>query len=245
MSEGKLVFKYWNGRGLMENARLMMAISGKFPAQGDYIDERHSSSPQDVDGNLGRMPCIVTETGEQIGQSGAINFFIASRCGLVGDSMTETGKILSIAEHLKEMNTVWRNLVPYGTHPTEEVLKMWFSEGASDVTKGTNAVMKDKKERYFKWFAGRIENTLDNHGFAVGHRLSLADVLIYNLLAETLAKDQRKDENVPDSGCEPFTSLAMVNEAIKDLPKIKESIVKVMENKGAQKWWAERGVQYF
>ena len=43
-----------------------------------------------------------------------------------------------------------------------------------------------RSARFLQWFLGRIEAVLGNNGFAVGDKLSLADVLIYNSFAEYL-----------------------------------------------------------
>ena len=66
----------------MEVPRTMLVISGKWPGEG-FVDERHSAPPQDdaLNANLGRLPICLTEDGQAIGQSAAINYYIASQCG--------------------------------------------------------------------------------------------------------------------------------------------------------------------
>ena len=115
-----LVLNYWNGRGLMEAPRMMLgkhvsscspkilpthfaAFAGKFPFDGGYIDARHSRPPADnsLDANLGRFPLIQTSHGTSIGQSSAINFYIASMCGLLGKNATETACVLSFSSHIQ------------------------------------------------------------------------------------------------------------------------------------------------
>ena len=66
--------------------------------------------------------------------------------------------------------------------------------------------------RYATWFLGRIENTLDNNGFAVGNKLSLADVLLFFVLGETLDAAQAPD--LPQYRREPWGSLERVNELL-------------------------------
>lgn len=67
---------YWAGRGLMEPARMMCALSDT-----PVSDERLSAPPADADAllaaNLGRMPLLVTKDGVAIGQSAAIYHYVA------------------------------------------------------------------------------------------------------------------------------------------------------------------------
>ena len=79
------------------------AFAGKFPAEGAYIDARHSRAPAGdlLDANLGRFPLIQTSQGFSIGQSSAINYYIASICGLLGKSAAETALVLSFCAHVQ------------------------------------------------------------------------------------------------------------------------------------------------
>jgi glutathione S-transferase len=224
----------------MEVPRLMLAIAGKFPGAG-YEDGRFSEPPAGLEHNLGRMP--VASIGEEtFGQSGAINFVIASECGLMGSSIYEAGHILSVSEHIKEMAQGWSKLVPWGTEPTEENLELWFNGGAKDVT-GT-ADGQGASTRYLTWWAGRIEAILGTDGFAVGGKLSLADVLLYYLFAETLADDQAAPD-FPNFRKEPFGSKARTDEFLTRHPRIKASCDAVANHANVKKWLSERGVQGF
>jgi len=119
-----------------------------------------------------------------IGQSAAINYYLATECGLMGKSSLEAAQIISISEHLKEMNTAYRTIVPWGAEPSKDALDKWFDQGATDVT-GT-ADRAGQSTRYLTWWMGRIEAVLGSSGFAVGDSLSLADVLLYNVFSEHL-----------------------------------------------------------
>ena len=97
----------------------------KYLYKGDYEDGRFSAPSGDLSANLGRMPLVITQNNECIGQSSAINFYVASESGLMGKSTLETAQIISISEHLKEMIEAFRKLVPWGTEPTSEALNKW------------------------------------------------------------------------------------------------------------------------
>lgn len=236
----QVTLKYWPGRGLMEVPRMMYAIAGKFPQEGAYTDLRTGEPSGNLTANCGRMP-VLEVNGEHIGQSTAINFYVASETGLMGANTLEAAKILAITEHLKEMNTAWRGLVAYGTEPSAEALDKWFNQGAKDVTGVADRA--GYSTRYATWWMGRIEACLEDHGFAVGNKLSLADVLLYNTFGETLAAEQAGD--MPQWKRECFGSKALTDAALAKHPKIARSVAAVAANANVQKWLATRGVQGF
>lgn len=217
---------------------MLLAIAGKFP--GDYVDGRFDAPNGDLTANLGRMP--VVEVGDAvIGQSAAMNYFLAAENGLMGSNNLEAAQIIAVGEHLKEVGTAWRALVPYGTEPSAEALEKWFTEGAKDV-EGV-ADRAGYSTRFLTWWMGRIEKALGDKGFAVGDKISLADVLIYNMFGEFL-KDEEAGE-LPAFKREPFGSKARTDAALAAHPKINASVQAVANNANVQKWLAARGPQGF
>jgi len=247
-----IALKYWDGRGLMEVPRMMLALAGKFP--GDYKDGRygtdyasgHEKSYADVkdslSANLGRMPVLVAGD-TSIGQSNAINYYLASELGFMGAGFLEGAQIIAIQEHVKEMSTAYRAVCPYGEEPTEENLSKWFTEGAEDASPAA-ADMSRKKERYFKWFAGRIEGVLPSTGVSVGSSLSLADLLIYNLFAETL-QDSEAADSVAQYRREPFGSKAKTDAGLAAFPNISNVCATVAATPQIAKWLGMRGINKF
>lgn len=177
-----------------------------------------------------------------IGQSAAINQYFAAENGMFGDNNLEAAQITSVSEHLKEMNTVFRTLVAWGQEPTEEALNKWFNEGATDVS-GV-AAREGQSTRYLTWWMGRIEAALGNNGFAVGNKLSLADVMIYYTFAEHLRAEEA-GADFPQHRREAFGSKERTDAALAKHPKIKASCDAVANNANFQKWLAMRGVQGF
>jgi len=245
----ELHLKYWPGRGLMEVPRVMLAMSGKFP--GDYVDGRYGSDDgsyeahkTEFDANLGRMP-VATAEGVSVGQSAAINFYVASKCDMMGGSIMEAAQIIAIQEHLSEMKTAYRKFAAYGEEPTEENVANWFVKGAdgsaADIT--GNADMGNRKRTMY-WWSQRIESQVGAGGFAVGSAPSLADVLIYNSFAETLEDAQAKD-GIAQYKKEPFGHKAHTDAALASCPKLSAIVAQVASNAGFQKHLATRGVQNF
>jgi len=225
----------------MEVPRQVLAIAGKFPP-ADYDDHRHASPAEgpDLTANLGRLPLLRVD-GVSIGQSAAINQYVAQSVGLYGKTPLEAARIQAIAEHIAELRLAFRGLVPYGVEPSAEALDKWFNEGATDVSgvaDGTN------RSRYLKWFTGRIEATLQDNGFAVGNSISLADVLLYNVYAEVLGKDEGGSEK-PPYALHFFGSLERTNEVVKHHPRLTKILKTVQANPNLQKWLGQRGKQAF
>lgn len=238
---------------------MLLAIAGKFPVsvallcacccvlsdcnllQGDYTDGRFEEPEGNLDANLGRMPLIQVGS-HYVGQSAAINFFIASENGLMGRNHLEAAQIISIAEHVKELQTSYRTIVAWGVEPTEEHLIKWFESGSSDVS-GV-AIEDGQGTRYLKWYMGRIENVLGTNGFAVGDRLSLADVVLYYAFGEHLKEGEAR-EGLGASRKYPFGSKERMDAALATHPRIKASVDSVASNANFQKWLSIRGVQDF
>lgn len=247
-----LHLKYWAGRGLMEVPRQMLAIAGIVPPS--YLDGRYTtdepkngSRPFDeikntLSSNLGRMP-VAKIQDQSIGQSVSINYFIAAELDMLGDTTIETAQILSIQEHLSEMKGMVRNLIEYGSAPSEELLDMLFTAGATDRAP-LPADGSKRKERYYQWFLGRIEDTVGSNGFAVGSRLSLADVLLRNYLSETLESAQCAKE-IPAYRREPLMSAARTKKLLAKYPKIQRILQNVDSQPGLKHWLSVRGLQSF
>lgn len=242
---------------------MLLAIAGKFPvslcltyaptsvhspdiphfSQGDYVDGRFNdpSETTGLDANLGRMP-IVSVGDVNIGQSTAMYFYVAASHGLMGEGFIEMAQVLSIHEHIKEMRAAYNKLVPYESTPTADNLDLWFEGGAKDVSGIADGAASSS--RYLTWYLGRIENTLGDQGFAVGNKLSLADVQLYYCLSDFLRAEDATPE-VAQWDREPFASKARTDAAVARHPKIKASIDAVLANANVQKWLATRGVQEF
>jgi len=185
--------------------------------------------------NLGRMPTLETAQGS-IGQSAAINYYVAGQNNLLGDNLFESAKIMELQANIADLKTTWYGLVPYGSTPTEEQLTQWFDSGVTE----TDGPAQGRGERFLQWFAGRINASLEGKdGFAVGNRLSLADVLLYNCFEEHLTDGEGDGKN------DAFTSLARTRAVVEKCPAIKASIEKVKAHANVQKWLSTRGPQGF
>jgi len=260
---------YWNGRGLAEVPRMVLALAGKFP--GDYHDLRHVDADNlakikadahhlsfghaktefanvaevghRLDANLGRLPVLEVPAQGTVGQSAAINYYVAAENGMMGVNHFEAAQILAINEHLTELKTAYRNVIPYGSEPTADKLDTFFNESKA-VDKSGAAVRDHMSQRYLSWFLGRMEGQVGANGFAVGTKLSLADVLIFQLFADVVPENMMP-EGTPAYRREPFGSLDRTNKALAAHPKIEKIVNNVRNNANMKKWLETRGKQSF
>ena len=92
------------------------------------------------------------------------------------------------------------------------------------------------------WHLGRIQQVVGNAGFAVGDRLSLADVLLFCALGDTLAADRAKGA-LPHWKREPFGDADRTAKVLKRFPRIAACVASA--EKAAAGWLKHRPAQEF
>lgn len=190
-SSGKLKLKYFDLRGAAEPARLLLAFGDE-----EYDDMRFEITPGTFDSpsfkaakesgelqmNLNRAPVLVTSDGITIGQSKAIERFIARRLGLMGSSPIEEALVDCVAEHCRDVKDAQ------------------MRKGFSAFTK--NKSDEEKATAKQEWFETEMPVMLEKinevvqsagtKGFAVGSAPSLADVAIFCLLRDCMPAEQEE-----------------------------------------------------
>lgn len=81
-------------------------------------------------------------------------------------------------------------------------------------------------------------------GYAVGNKLSLADVLLYNALADSLTPEECAGD-LPAHRREPFSSLEHCKAALAAHPRIAKCVASVAAHPNIVKWMSTRGKQGF
>jgi len=207
--------------------------------------------PCDLDINMGRLPMIKTPAGS-IGQSKGINSYLATTLGLNGANPFETAKIVAIDESLGEMMAAWSKLMPDKEGATDadkaanaaEKIRVWFAESDAKDYCGPSDMSGTRGQRYAKWFLKRLETILGDK-YAVGDSLSLADLLIYNKLAEVLTDAELPRPDFPAARRYPFGNADATAAALKEYPRISAIIESVKANPGIRKHLETRGKQMF
>tara|TARA_X000000950_G_C13853956_1_gene635794 strand:+ start:1032 stop:1667 length:636 start_codon:yes stop_codon:yes gene_type:complete len=168
MSTLKLV--YFNGKGFGETSRLIMAYANatyedyRYPIQindwktHDIVKDEFDKDKSD--GKLlkscNKVPYLSVD-GEIIGQSKAIERYLARRFNLLGDNEIEAFKIDAICEWVRDFKT------SYQKEKTNNV-ENWF-----------NVLLPEKMEM--------LENIVSQK-HSVGSRASLADIVLFSFITE-------------------------------------------------------------
>lgn len=174
---------YFNARGVIEAARIMLAIKGV-----EYVDERYPidiatySKPEfDADKaagkfvvNMDRVPLLYV--GDQvIGQSKTIERFVAKHVGMMGSTPVEEAQIDMIGEHVRDIKDKYAAAKGQLKGDDLEAAKLHF----------VTVQLPD-------WVA-KLSKALPGSDFAVGSSLSLADVQLALLFEYFDHKEQAKE----------------------------------------------------
>mmetsp|Transcript_7720 Transcript_7720/g.11050 ORF Transcript_7720/g.11050 Transcript_7720/m.11050 type:complete len:247 (-) Transcript_7720:68-808(-) len=223
LASTKLELKYFDLRGAAETARVLLAFGGN----EDYVDTRFEITPGTFDSpsfkeakesgdllmNLGRAPVLVTSDGVTIGQSKAIERYLARQMGLMGQTPTEEALVDCVAEHCRDVK--------------DAQMRKGFSMFAKDKTDEEKAALrKEWYETDMPTMLEKIDNVVKatgTEGFAVGSSPSLADVNIFSLLRDCMATD-KEDVTKAAKNCDALNAIA---DAVANSP-------------GVAKWLKER-----
>ena len=170
---------YFNARGVVENARIMMKIGGIA-----FEDQRLSLKPKEGGGfetpefaamktsgecvvNMDRVPLLIVD-GVAIGQSKSIERFVAKKANMLGSSEVEAAQIDCITEHIRDIKDKYNKIKALPAAEKEEGLKKWFATELGE--------WLVKLEKSFP--AGH------SSGYSVGSATSYADIAIWSFLTE-------------------------------------------------------------
>lgn len=193
--------KYFNGRGAAETTRLILAIAEK-----EYTDYRFKSfedwpaakASGEFKMNMHRAPVLVLGDGTTIGQSRVIERYLARKFGLMGEGETQEALVDCLAENARDV--------------AEAQYKKGFSMFVKDKTDEEKVILKKE------WFEtdmpvmlGNLEesvaSTSENEGFAVGSKLTYADVVIFRLLKDGMESD-KEDTTKAAEKCPTLNAIA-------------------------------------
>jgi len=232
-SNESMKLTYFNGRGLAEVSRLIFAVTSakyedfRYPLTildwSTYNMVRKEFDADKASGKLwesmNKLPTLEVD-GQIICQSKAIERYLASTFGLMGTTALEAAKIDSLCECIRDFKDMYRDFKDFqklrnGCAEDNELAKnKWFSEtiaeklGAFDKLLALGVYQDKGKD--------------DDDVYAVGNRLSLADIVIYSFLVDF------------------FETNVAIKKSYASCKTLNAIVRTVGDNEGIQKWMAER-----
>lgn len=163
---------YFNGRGMAETSRLILAASGseyedyRYPLE--IIDMKTYKFNRDefdndkknglLNKSMGKVPFLIIN-GKTISQSKSIERYLANKFSMMGDNDEEKALIDSYCEYIRDFKTAYQK-----SKKNNEVEK-WFSETLP------NKLME-------------FETLLNENEYNVNCNLNLAEISMYSFLVE-------------------------------------------------------------
>lgn len=222
---------YFNGRGLAETSRILFAAAGvgfedcRYPITvldwATYKMEREEFDQDKASGKLWRsmdkLPFLEVE-GEVISQSKAIERFLATKFDMMGSTPLEAAKIDSLCEWVRDFKDMYQKVRAAPVDEKEEAKTKFFGETLQERLTAFNkivAVSASNEESVFNF-------TGSEQLYAVGNKLSLADIVIYAFLVEF------------------FDDKEMAQKSYEMCDKLKAIVNTVSSLEGVKKWLLER-----
>jgi len=164
----KYVLKYFNVRVLGETSRLLFKL-----ANVDFVDERYPRIPYEKEPSwelvkdsgqfpFNKLPILIVDGKHTIGQSAAIERYIAKQLGFFGKDDLEAARIDSVLEQLGDIQSAFNVYrIASGEEKTQLKTKFYAEQ------------LPEFARLYERWL--KAEGT----GHFVGHSFSVADVKVY------------------------------------------------------------------
>eukprot|EP00440_Ansanella_granifera_P003964 gb/GFBE01004303.1/.p1 GENE.gb/GFBE01004303.1/~~gb/GFBE01004303.1/.p1 ORF type:complete len:227 (+),score=83.91 gb/GFBE01004303.1/:1-681(+) len=172
---------YFDIRGLAEVTRLIFAAAGveyedkryplSFGTPGDFSTIKRdefdaAKAAGEFDAGLGKVPVLECD-GVKVGQSKAIERFVAKKVGLMGSNDIEALQIDSLCCHVVDIKDAYKAAKEAGKDDKDAAMKKWFEETLPE-------------------FLAKVEKSLPAAPgpWLVGDKISYADVTYYYFLLD-------------------------------------------------------------
>ena len=167
---------YFNGRGLAEISRILLAIGKEEYEDFRYplkiIDwSKHQMEKEEFEkdkadgklkGSLNKVPYLEVD-GTIIPQSKSIERYLARRFSMMGENDLEAVRIDSLCECIRDFKDAYQPVRKADNK--EQAMNEWFTK-----------TLVEK--------LGLLEHLVDGEGYSVGNRLSLSDVVIFAFITQ-------------------------------------------------------------
>lgn len=171
---------YFNGRGLAETTRLLLAINNvnyedfRYPlkiidwATHNMVRKEFENDKDEgkLVGSLNKVPFLEVD-GVIIPQSKSIERFIGTKYTMMGNDAIEYARIDSICEYVRDFKDMYQSVRRLPNEEKENGMKKWFSETLVERLESLEKILCN-----------------DHEHFSVGTRLSLSDVVLYSFATQ-------------------------------------------------------------
>mmetsp|Transcript_86872 Transcript_86872/g.153630 ORF Transcript_86872/g.153630 Transcript_86872/m.153630 type:complete len:248 (+) Transcript_86872:51-794(+) len=197
LNNPKLV--YFDAKGVVEHVRYLFHMSGtpyvdhrypfSFGVPGDFSTIKRpefdaAKAAGELDVSMGKVPLLEVD-GVKVGQSKAIERFVAKQVGYMGSNAMEEFQIDAMCEHIRDLKDAYQKL-----------------RAIKDDT--------EKKEAMEKWFsqelpehAGKLEKAVPSFLTTCG--VTLADITVYYFF--TFFFDRVEDAQKAKAGCPKLNTM--------------------------------------
>ena len=209
--ETHIKLMYFDGRGVVEISRCLLAV-----ANIPYEDKRFSISCNGLEfpefaaarargefiANMDQAPLLIVENNISIGQSKAIERFIAHRGGLMGSNDVEAAQIDCICEHVRDIKEKYGKVKAIADAAEKETaMNKWFTTEFSEWLSKLEASLP----------SGRAP------GYCVGNKVSYADVTVWSFLTDFFDNKEGVAASV-----KPCAQLVGIVDAVAALPALQK-----------------------
>ena len=171
---------YFNGRGLAETSRLLLAVNGakyedfRYPlkvidwATHDMVREEFLEDKKNnkLLGSLNKLPFLEVD-GTVIPQSKAIERFLAKKYNMFGSSEVDSARIDGLCEFVRDFKDAYQSVRKLPPSEKDAGMKKWFSETLPEKLTLLDNLLCKEHELY-----------------AVGLKLSLADIVLFSFITQ-------------------------------------------------------------
>ena len=208
---------YFNGRGLAETSRVLLAISGQqyedfryplnvidwsiFKMERPEFDEAKSAGK--LWRSMDKLPFLEVD-GQVIFQSKAIERYLAHLFGFMGSTPLEAAFIDSICESIRDLKDSYSKV----RNTNDSAFQIYFAETLPNLLLSINNIIKSRN------------NDVDTVHYVIGNKLSLADVTLFLFLTDFF--------NNNDLVTSAYKNLEVLNSIVENIGNI-DSIKKWLE----------------
>jgi prostaglandin-H2 D-isomerase / glutathione transferase len=202
---------YFNGRGLAETTRLLLAINNvnyedfRYPLK--IIDwDTHNMVKKEFEqdkndgkllGSLNKVPFLEID-GVVIPQSKSIERFVGTKYNMMGNNEIQSARIDSICEYVRDFKDMYQSVRRLPKEEKENGMKKWFSETLVNKLESLEQILCNEHDT-----------------FSVGTRLSLADIVLYSFITQFF--DDKESISLTISNC---SNLKNIIKYVGDLDQI-------------------------